>query len=544
MSPFPLSSGHSRREFRRALTAGAVVGALILSGCAAAAQPSVDDGSNSDAILRVGIQKPTSLIPGNSSGLFANTVVDALFDGLVDFDPQTGEPRNLVAASIESDDQATWRIEIEEGWTFHNGEPVNAESFARAWNAAADPDNAWVQGDQFSNIVGYDEVAPAEGEPTAEVMSGVVVDGSMTLTVTLKRPNSQFPYLLGRPYYAPIPEAALEDLESFATKPIGNGPYMMTEPWTGGDEIRTATYPDYAGGDVLNGGVTFRVYTGNDVAYTDYQAGEVDIATLNSADVPEANAAYSELVRRATKDDWRNYLSLPTYLDGFDDPDIRRALSMAIDRQTIIDSLLNGEAHVATDYDIPVSVGYRDDACGENCTYDPEAARALWDAAGGIDGALAITSVTGTGREVWAEAIANQWAEAFDVEVTVEQVASENTWSGILGKQVQTPVALGAPSNYPSPLDTLGPSYSSNGSVNGSFYNNPEFDGLLEEAAAAPGLDQQLELYAQAKDLLIDDTVSILLWTYASTFVVSERASSWIPNTFNRGDFTDVTITD
>lgn len=191
MSPFPLSSGHSRREFRRALTAGAVVGALILSGCAAAAQPSVDDGSNSDAILRVGIQKPTSLIPGNSSGLFANTVVDALFDGLVDFDPQTGEPRNLVAASIESDDQATWRIEIEEGWTFHNGEPVNAESFARAWNAAADPDNAWVQGDQFSNIVGYDEVAPAEGEPTAEVMSGVVVDGSMTLTVTLKRPNSQ-----------------------------------------------------------------------------------------------------------------------------------------------------------------------------------------------------------------------------------------------------------------------------------------------------------------------------------------------------------------
>jgi len=533
---------HSKPRTRHAVIALTAALAVVLTGCSPSTGTTEPD-SSADAILTVGIQKPTSLLPGNSSGLFANTVVGALFDGLVDYDPETGETRNLVAASIETTDQKVWHIEIEEGWTFHNGEPVDAESFARAWNAAVDPDNAWVQADQFSNIAGFDEVAPAEGEPTAETLSGVVVEDATHLTVTLSTPNSQFPFLLGRSYYSPLPQAALDDPEGFAAQPIGNGPYEMTEPWTGGDQIVTATYADYTGVAPSNGGVTFRIYTGNDVAYTDYQAGTVDIVTLNPADIPEAEASYPGLVKRSATDDWRNYLSLPTYLPGYDNPDIRRALSMAVDRQAIIDSLLDGEAHVATDYDIPVSIGYRDSACGDACTFDPDAARALWDAAGGIDGELVITSVTGTGREVWAEAIANQWAETFGVDVTVKQVASENTWSGILGKEVQSPVALGAPANYPSPLDTLGPSYSAAGSVNGSFYANPDFDALLQEAAAAGDQDEQLDLYGQAKDLLIEDTASILLWTYASTYVVSERASGYVPDSFNKGEFGSVTLT-
>lgn len=534
-----MKSSTQRRHRLVVATAAAAGVALALSACSASPG---EAGVSGDAILTVGIQKPTSLIPGNSSGLFANTVVGALFDGLVDYDPDTGEVRNLVAKSIETDDQKVWRITIADGWTFHNGEAVDAESFARAWNAAVDPDNAWAQGDQFSNIEGYDAVAPAEGEPTAETLSGVVVEDSSHLTVTLKAPNSQFPYLLGRPYYSPIPEEALTDAEAFAQQPIGNGPYKLSEPWTGGDQIPTVAFDEYAGTAPANDGVTFRIYTGNDVAYTDYQAGAVDIVTLNPADIPQAEAAAPDLVRRMAVDDWRNYLSLPTYLPGYDNADIRRALSMAIDRQAIIDSLLDGEAHVATDYDIPASVGYRDDACGADCEFDPEEAKRLWDAAGGIDGELAITSVTGTGREVWAEAIANQWSKTFGVDVKIKQVASENTWSGILGKEVQTPVALGAPANYPSPLDTLGPSYSSHGSVNGSFYANPEFDSLLDAAAGAPALDEQLAQYAAAKDLLVRDTASILLWTYPSTFAVSERASSWVPDPFNKGQFAGVEL--
>ncbi|MBY6062414.1 ABC transporter substrate-binding protein [Microbacterium esteraromaticum] len=525
---------------RGGLIAAALSISLIATGCTPS--QSSADAADGDAVLRVGIQKPTSLIPGNSTGLFANTVVGAVFDGLVAFDPVSGQPQNLVAETIESDDQRVWKITLKDGWTFHNGEAVDAEAFARGWNAAVAPENAWVQAKQFANIVGYDAVAPAEGEPTAEVLAGVTVDGPLELTVELVEPDSQFPFLLAKSYYSPIPQAALDDPEAFAKQPIGNGAYRVTEPWTGGAEIVTERYDDYAGGDVLNGGVVFQVYTGNDIAYTDYEAGSVDIVSLNPADIPTAEASYPDLVRRAAVDDWRNYLSLPTYLPGYDDPQIRKALSLAIDRDAIITSLLDGEAHVATDVDIPVSVGYRDDACGELCQYDPERAKQLWDEAGGIPGELRIASVTGTGREIWAEAIARQWSDVFGVEVKLDQVASENTWPGIKSREVQSPVTLGAPAGHPSPIDTLGPSYSSSGSVNGSFYHNDAFDSLLQQAAATGDVEEQNALYNEAKDLVIADMPSILLWTYPSTYVVSERAQACEPDAFNKGEFSQVAV--
>lgn len=522
------------------MTASAVISMMFLSSCT---PPSPANSSPSDQTLRVGLQKPTSLLPWNASGLFADVVIGSLFDGLVDFNPETGAPQNLIAETIETEDQATWRITLKEGWTFHNGEPVDAASFARAWNAGADPDNAWVQSNQFSNIEGYDLVAPKTGAPTSESLSGIVVEETHKLTVKLKEPNSQFPYLLGMSYYLPMPAAALNDLEAYAAAPIGNGPYRIKSPWVGGDQIETTRYDNYGGEKAKNAGVTFKIYTGNDVAYTDYQAGEVDIVSLNASDVPEAKATYGDLVRSVAKDDWRNYLSLPTYLPGYDKPEIRRALSMAVDRESIINSLLHGNARIAQDFDIPTSVGYRNEACGAACSYNPDAAKALWDAAGGIEGELVITSVTGTGREVWAEAIAQQWSKIFGVKVRIDQVASENTWPSIKSKKLQTPVALGAPANYPSPIDTLRPSYRSTGTVNGSFYNNPAFDALLDEAARSGDPNSQLAYYDKAKDLLIADMPSILLWTYASTYVVSEQASAYKPDSYNKGAFSQIELT-
>lgn len=518
-----------------------IAGALLLSGCASGGNQGEDASAEP---LRIGMQMPSTLLPGNSFGLFANTAVGSLFSGLVEFDRETGAPIPLVAESIESEDQKVWHITVAEGWTFHNGETVTAESFARAWNAAVNPENAWVQASRFANIEGYDAVAPKEGEPTATELAGVVVDGEYELTVTLIEPDSQFPYLLGMPYYFPIPEVALEDLDAFAEMPIGNGPYQMDAAWTGGPEIHMSAYEDYKPGAPQNSGIEYKIYSGNDVAYTDYQAGEVDIVTLNPSEVEVARATAPGLIRLTAKDDWRNYLSLPTYLPGYDNPKIREALSMAIDRDAIIESLLNGDANIATDYDIPVSTGYRDDACQETCAYNPERAKQLWDEAGGIEGGLSITTVTGAGRDAWAESIAAQWSKAFGVEVPLEHIASENTWPGIKSKEVASPVALGAPANYPSPIDVLRGGYASDGTANGSFYANPAFDQLLRDAAMSPDLEEQNKIYAQAKDLLIEDTASILLWTYGTIYAVSDRAASYEPDPYNKGKYELLKLSD
>lgn len=524
---------------KRLLGATASAVTLVLLGACSAS----DDPSGGDtAPIVVATQKPTSLIPGNSRGYFALMVAETLFSGLVSYDNQTGEPVNLVAASIDSDDQKTWDIELNEGWTFHNGEPVDAESFARAWNATADPANAWLGSTYMAQIEGYEQFAPAEGEATATELSGVAVTGELSLTVTLSEPNSQFLYQLGQPAFYPMPEAALEDLEGYATHPVGNGPYQLDEPWTGGEEILTSRYDDYGGEVALNSGITYRIYTDYGVAYRDYQSGTVDITNLTSTDVGSAKASYPDLVFTNSVANSLAYLSLPTYAEGYDDPRIRRALSMAIDRQAIIDSLLQDDAITpSTDIGVPASVGYRADGC-EYCEFDPDAARALWDEAGGLPGELTLTVVTGTGRDAYSEAIINMWEEHLGATVLLDFVASENTHAALMGQEVQTPVSLGRVSDYPSPYALLGSGFLSGAASNYSFYDSAEFDGLIAEALAVSDSDQAADLFEQAKDLLIEDMPTIPLWVSGSNYVVSERVvDTFVVDAYNKAPFTTIT---
>jgi ABC-type transport system substrate-binding protein len=512
---------------------------LILAGCT----PGGTESSAADTgPLVVATQKPTSLIPGNSRGLPALTVTGALFSGLTTYDRETGEPELLIAESLETDDQRVWTITLEDGWTFHNGEPVDAESFARAWNATADPANAWLGSPNMALIEGYDAVAPAEGEPTATELSGIVVQDELTLTVTFSQPNSQFPYQLGQPAFYPMPEAALEDLEAYTTRPIGNGPYEMTEPWTGGEEIHTEAFADYGGEPALNSGVTFRVYNGLDVAYRDYQAGEVDITALLSTDVAAARGAYGDLVHQSPVAEALAYLSVPLYADGYDDPRIRHALSMAIDREQIIETLFQDDSYQpSTDIGVPASLGYRDDACAY-CTFDPEAARELWDEAGGLP-EITLTVVSGTGRDAYSESIITMWEKNLGVTVEMNFVPSENTHAAILTQEVQNPVSLSRSSDYPSPYAILGSGYLTDAPSNYSFYSNEEYDELLSEALAATSEDEQTALFDAAKDILIEDMPSIPLWTSGPSTVVSERlADSYEPDPYNKAPFATFSV--
>lgn len=530
------------RKSRLAKAAALILTLALLGACG---QPAGSESTDTEPIV-VGTQKPTSLIPGNSRGFFALSVAETLFSGLVRYDKETGEPQNLVAASIESEDQTVWKIKLNEGWTFHNGEPVDAASFARGWNATADPDNAWLGSPFVAQIDGYDEVAPAEGEPTADELSGVEVDkeDGMALTVTLSAPNSQFPYQLGQPAYYPLPEAALDDLEGYATHPIGNGPYKLIEPWTGGEEILTTRFEEYGGEVAKNAGVTFRVYSGYDVAYRDYQAGEVDITQLLPTDSAAAKNAYPDLFFDGEVSNAMAYLSTPTYADGYNDPRIRRALSMAIDRQEIIDALFKDPSYKpATDIGVPASIGYREDACGAYCSFDPEAAKALWDEAGGVPGDLTLTVVTGTGRDAYSEAIINGWEQHLGASVKLNFIPSENTHASLLGKETKNPASLSRNSDYPSPLAILGAGFLTDAPSNYMFYSEPEFDKLIADAQAAPDAATSAELFDSAKNMLLKDMPIIPLWSSGANYVVSERVGeSFVMDPYNKSPYSQIAV--
>ena len=146
-----------------ALVAAGITAAMMLSACGGSdEEPSGDGGTeaSSGGEFSIYIGEPENpLVPGNTNESEGSQVVEALWTGLVEYGDDSSVQYTGVAESIESEDATTWTVTLKDGWTFHDGTPVTAESFVNAWNYTALSTNAQGGSYFFSNIEGYD--APA-----------------------------------------------------------------------------------------------------------------------------------------------------------------------------------------------------------------------------------------------------------------------------------------------------------------------------------------------------------------------------------------------
>ena len=147
-----------RRRTPFKLTAVGVAAALLVSACGGDSGEAGDDGdaAGSGGTLRKYSSEPASLLPSNASDQPSILVIRQLYSGLVDYDTE-GAPVLDLAESIESEDNQLWTIKLKEGYTFHNGEPVNADAFIRAWNYTADGDNAQENAYFMERLAGFED---------------------------------------------------------------------------------------------------------------------------------------------------------------------------------------------------------------------------------------------------------------------------------------------------------------------------------------------------------------------------------------------------
>ena len=145
-----------------ALVATGLSAAMLLSACGGGGDDSgqASGGSGDGGSFSIYINEPENpLVPGNTTETEGGQVVDTLWTGLVEYDPDTNQAAYTgVAESIESEDQQTWTVTLKDGWTFHDGTPVNAQSFVDAWNYTAYSPNAQGASYFFSNVEGYDQL--------------------------------------------------------------------------------------------------------------------------------------------------------------------------------------------------------------------------------------------------------------------------------------------------------------------------------------------------------------------------------------------------
>ncbi|WP_405375529.1 MULTISPECIES: ABC transporter substrate-binding protein [unclassified Microbacterium] len=506
----------SRRRLGLSAFALASVVTLTLAGCSQSAETPAEEGSESDsaAIITTNGNEPQNpLITYGTTEVGGGKILTAMYAGLVSYDAD-GQIENEVAESIESDDNVVWTIKVADGWAFTNGEAITAKTFVDTWTAGAqDPNGAY----WFNTIEGATEDGSAA--PT-----GLEVVDDMTFTVTLKAPDADFPLRLGYTAYMPLPSVAFEDMEAFGENPIGNGPYMLQEEgaWRHNEGITLKKNPDYKGvRAVANGGLDIRFYTGLDAAYADAQGGNLDV--LDTVPDTAFGTYETDFPERSVNQPAAIYqgFNIPFYIDHFgqdEEGQLRRAaISMSINREEITDKIYQGTRTPATDFTSPVVEGWSDSLPGsEVLDYNPEEAKAMWAEAEAIspyEGTFQLAYNSDGGHQAWVDAVTNSISNTLGIDAEGQPfptfaAALDLRTSGTLPGATRA----GWQADYPSQGNFLSAQYSTGASSNYEGYTNPEFDAKLEEAAAAPSVEDAAGLYEEAQEMLMKDLPSIPLW--------------------------------
>jgi len=529
--------------------AGAACLALVLSACGGSstkttATPAANGGG---IILAAGTEPQNPLLPANTNEVGGGLIMKLLFEGLVNYDGQ-GKPINQVAESIDTTDSQTFTIKIKPGWKFTNGEAINAKSFVDAWNFGALIDNAQLNAYFFEPIDGYKEVHPdAEGaKATAKTMKGLAVVDETTFTVKLASPQASFPARLGYTAFYPLPQSAYKNIKAFGDHPIGNGSYMLDGNWVHNVSIKVKKNPGYKGTLVAkNAGVDVKVYTDQNASYTDLLANNVDVV----AQIPDnALASFkSDLGDRAINQPAGIFQSFtfPLYQPEWKTPaskQVRQAISMAINRKQITDSIFQGTRTPATDFSSPVVQGYSKDICGEFCTYDPAKAKALLAKAGGFTGKLEIAYNADGGHKAWVDATCNSIKNALAIDCAGKSYPDFKSLRDPITKgTMKTAFRTGWQMDYPALENFLAPIYAKGAGSNDGHYDNPAFDALLKQADKAKTPEEGIKIDQDAEKLLLTDMPVVPLWYSNTTGGYSEKVSNVKFDVFSVPIYTNIT---
>ncbi|MGX7757753.1 peptide ABC transporter substrate-binding protein [Streptomyces angustmyceticus] len=537
-----------RRATRAKWGGCALVVALVATACGGGA------GASRSGVVSSSWGDPQNpLEPANTNEVQGGKVLEMLFRGLKRYNPKTGAAENVIADRIETADSRNFTVTLKKGWTFSNGEKVTARSFVDAWNYGALLTNKQKNAAFFQYIDGFAQVHPDSGSPRARTLSGLVVKDDHTFTVKLNQKFSSWPDTLGYAAFMPLPGAFFRHHADWIAKPVGNGPYLV-DSYEKGSVLRMRKWQKYPGDDpARNGGIDLRVYTDNNTAYTDLQAGNLDLVD----DVPAAQLKHvkADLGGRYINQPAGiiQTLTFPMYDKRWNHPGaekLRRGLSMAIDRDQITREIFQRTRTPATDWTSPVlgaKGGYKAGLCGDACLFDPARAKQLIKQGGGIPGGtmtLAYNADSGSHKD-WIDAVCNSVNKSLgdDNACVGNPVGTFADFRNkITAKRMTGPFRAGWQMDYPLIQNFLQPLYYTDASSNDGKFSNHAFDKLVNEANAATDTGRAVATFQGSEKILAQQMPAIPLWYQNGSAGYSERIGNVALNPFSVPVYNEITV--
>lgn len=464
----------------------------------------------------------TSFDPGLVQTLDESQITNALYDGLTDFDfSDKANPvlKPLVAESYEPNADATeFTFKIKEGLTFSNGDPVLPSSFAYAWVRNGQKDFASPYGYFIKYVKGGADLQ--EGTVTNLDDSIKADDEAMTLTVTLEAPEADFPAIVSHPFFAPLPEKVVSELSDQTQWDkgimIGNGPFKMESPKT--DQEVVLVRNDSWAGSVTGtksaklDKLTFKISKDVESAYSSFEAGEFDTASIPPGRYADATATYPNTVESPTLGSYYfDFGSTDQQLWGPENLKLRQAISLAIDRDEINQKVYEGTREEATGVVMQGIPGFKEGLC-KYCKFNKDEAQKLfdeWKAAGNsLSGPITIDLNTGSGNED-VVAIIQSNLSAIGIESTLNPISEK--YFGTMADDGCHFCRAGWYADYPAYSTFMVDLYSTaalGGNNLGSF-SDPKFDDLLKQAQSTVDDDARYALYQQAEEYLLNEVVAV-----------------------------------
>lgn len=518
----------------------AVLGLVGALGGCGMGEPAVERG-NREGILYVGNgSEVQSLDPHIASSTIDYAVLRALFEPLVIRNPYTLEYEPAAAESWTiSEDRQRLTFELRRDARWSNGDPVTAEDWVWSWQRAVHPEMGNQLAEVLFSIRNAENIQRGIVKDVTEL--GVKALGSHRLQIDLYYPDPFILTKLSYYYAAPVHRPTIErfgkmtDRYSGWTKPanfVGNGAFVLDE-WKMQRYISVTRNPLYwdAQSIALNG-VIYRPVESANVEERMFRSGQLHVTN----DLPN-NKASSYRGQQETPLVEAPYMGTYYYLlndemPPLDDVRVRRALALAIDRDTLVSTVLQ-DTMIASHSYVPLSMpGYESRS---TLAFNPEEARRLLAEAGYENGEnfppLALDYNTSENHRTVAVAVQQMWKKHLNIDVEL----ANQEWKVYLDKltgfdyQIARMAWIGD-TDPGSLLDRL----VTGGQSNLARFSNPAYDQLIREAIPAePDRERLYDLYEEAEAILLEGVPLIPIYSYKKKFLVQPSVEGMPDNPAN-----------
>lgn len=525
----------------------------LLCACGPRETP-VERANREDILLRANGTEPAALDPHLVTGVSEHNILSALLEGLVHPDPKTLEPLPGVAESWEiSEDGRIYTFHLRKDALWSNGDPVTAQDFMFSYQRMLSPRLGAEYAAMLYPMVGAEEYNTGKLTDFSHV--GVKALDNHTLEITLNEPLPYFFSLLTHYTWFPVhpgtilAHGAIDQRDSKWTRPgnfVGNGPFTLKD-WSVHEHIDVAKSPTYWGRDqIFLNGVRFLPITNQNVEERAFRSGQLHVTYAMPLHKIEPYLAEDADALRISPYLGTYFYAFNTQREPWNNPLVRRALALAIDRESIVKNITKAGQLPAGHFTPPETAGFTSRASipiGDYAANLAEARRLLAEAgypdAKGLP-ELELLYNTSDKHKVVAQAIQQMWKQGLGVNVSLMN-REWKVYSVTRREGDFDIVRVGWIGDYNDPntfLDLMA-SWNEN---NFSFFKNDEYDRLIREAAQTVDQSKRHELFQRAEAILIEEMPIIPIYFEVSAYLVDPAVKGWYPNILDQHPYQGIRL--